>query len=435
MNRKTNRLLVLSFDCLSALDYPYLCHLPHFKDILDRGSIAPKVQTIYPSLTYPCHTTIVTGRYPKNHGIINNTLIQPGRHSPDWNWYRRKVRGTTLYDEAQKANMKTAALLWPVTGRAGIDYNLPEIFPNRWWQNQLLVSLFSGTPAYQWELNKRFGQLRNGLNQPELDDFVLASAVHTIETYEPALMMVHFTDLDSMRHYHGFSSAEAIDAIKRLDIKLGKIMDALKRKSLFEETTIIALGDHSALDENKAIHMNVLLRENGWLNVNKRGQITKWKVYGKSCDGSAYIYMNDKNDKALYDHVKAFLYSLQQNPANGIEEVLTGQEAEAMGADPNCAFMLEARRGFYFLDDSTGDFLNPIHQHDQQKKHTLATHGYSPKKDHYHTIFMAAGKGIKQGVTVSSMNLVDIGPTLAALLGLNLGKTDGHVIQALLTND
>nr|MBR9646502.1 alkaline phosphatase family protein [Streptococcus sp. 11-4097] len=90
-----------------------------------------------------------------------------------------------------------AALLWPVTGRANIDYNLPEIFPNRPWQNQILVSLFSGSPLYQLDLNQRFGHIRNGLSQPELDDFVLASAVHTIQTKKPNVMFIHFTDLDT----------------------------------------------------------------------------------------------------------------------------------------------------------------------------------------------------------------------------------------------
>lgn len=432
MNGLTDKMLVLSFDCLSALDYPLISELPHFKEFLLRGSLAPKVQTIYPSLTYPCHTTIVTGRYPMNHGIIDNTLIQPGRSSPDWNWYRSKISGTTLYDEAKIAKMKTAALLWPVTGRARIDYNMPEIFPNRWWQSQWLVSLFSGTPFYQWKLNKRYGHLRKGLKQPELDDFVLASAVHTIEAYQPDLMLVHFTDLDSMRHYHGFSSQEAIAAIKRLDDRLGHLMNALKRQKRFEEMSIIILGDHSALDENQAIHMNVLLKKNGWLSANNRGRVSKWRVYCKSCDGSAYIYVNDQNDQQLKDQVRAFLYSLQQNPSNGIEEVLSGREAGMMGADPKCSFMLEARRGYYFLDDITDEFIEAVQRHNEQKKHILATHGYSPKKADYHTIFMAAGKGIKKGATVSNMNLVDIGPTLAALLGLNLGDTDGHIKDEFL---
>ena len=87
MNALTKRIIVISFDCLSALDFPKLTNLTHFRDIIFQKRVyANQVQTIYPSLTYPCHTSIITGNYPKRHGIINNTLIQPGRKSPDWQW-------------------------------------------------------------------------------------------------------------------------------------------------------------------------------------------------------------------------------------------------------------------------------------------------------------------------------------------------------------
>ena len=112
-------------------------------------------------------------------------------------------------------------------------------------------------------MNRRFGHIRNGLSQPELDDFVLASAVHTIQTKKPNVMFVHFTDLDTQRHYHGFESKETIAAIHRHDERLGQIIQALKDSDLYEESTIIALGDHSALSENKAIQLNVLFHQKG----------------------------------------------------------------------------------------------------------------------------------------------------------------------------
>ena len=113
------------------------------------------VDSVYPSITYPAHTTIVTGRYPCHHGVVNNTKIQPGRKSPDWYWQRKYIRGTTLYDEARSKGMTTAALLWPVTAKAKITYNVPEIFANRPWTNQILTSLANGTPMYQFRLNQK----------------------------------------------------------------------------------------------------------------------------------------------------------------------------------------------------------------------------------------------------------------------------------------
>ncbi|MDR4326766.1 ectonucleotide pyrophosphatase/phosphodiesterase [Bacillus pseudomycoides] len=430
----TNHVIVLSFDCLSALDFPILQELPHFRSLIEQGAIAKKVEAIYPSVTYPSHATIVTGNYPNKHGVVSNTLLQPGRESPDWHWYRRSIKGTTLYDEARKANLTTAALLWPVTGRAKIDYNLPEIFPNRPWQNQVLVSLFSGSPLYQLDLNRRFGHIRKGLSQPELDDFVLASAVHTIQTKKPNVMFVHFTDLDTQRHYHGFSSTETTAAIQRHDERLGKIIKALKETGIYEASTIIALGDHSALSENKAIQLNVLFHQKGLISVNQDGKLTNWKAYCQSCDGSAYVHVKDKNDIQTIQAVQHLLEELLQDKQNGIEFILHDEGAKERGADGNCLFMLEAREGYYFTENYTGEFIKEISEKDvtPSKKYTFGTHGYSPTKPNYETIFIAAGKGIRQGAIIPYMRLIDEGPTIARLLGLYLGETDGTIIEDLL---
>lgn len=430
MTRLTDHLIVISFDCLSALDYSKLKDLPHFKELLSTGSLCKNVESIYPTVTYPCHTTIVTGNFPNRHGIINNTFIQPGRLSPDWYWHRRHVKGTTLYDEAKKAGMKTAALLWPVTAKAEIDYNMPEIFANRPWHNQILVSLFNGTPLYQLEMNRRFGHIRKGLNQPELDDFVLESTVATIKDKKPELLLVHFTDLDTQRHYHGFSSQEADAAIRRHDDRLGRIISALKETGIFHKSTVIALGDHSALDETKAIQLNSLFKKKGFISLDPKGKVIDWKAYCKGCDGSAYVYIRDPS---INDEVKHLLYELHRSRSNGIQQIYTGEEAGAMGADPSCAFMLEAELGYYFKDVLEGDLIHTITPEDvKEKRYTWGSHGYSPKKENYHTIFMAWGKGIVPHKELPGMHLVDEGPTFARLLGLDLGRTDGKVLQELI---
>ena len=65
---------------------------------------------IYPSVTYSCHTSIVT-----------NTLLQPGRESLGWYWHRLHVKASALYDEVKKVGVSTAALLWPVIAKTKID--------------------------------------------------------------------------------------------------------------------------------------------------------------------------------------------------------------------------------------------------------------------------------------------------------------------------
>src|SRR5690606_15197215 len=96
---------------------------------------------------------------------------------------------------------------------------------------------------------------------------------------------------------------------------------------IYENSTIVALGDHSALDESKAVKVNVLLKEQGLIHVNEKGKVTDWKAYCKSCDGSAYIYLHDRNDAETKERVGELLQRLQKDEHNGIEFVLTGDEA------------------------------------------------------------------------------------------------------------
>jgi predicted AlkP superfamily pyrophosphatase or phosphodiesterase len=68
----------------------------------------------------------------------------------------------------------------------------------------------------------------------------LESTLHTIQTKNPNLLLVHFTDLDTQRHDYGFSSKEAIAAIHRHNERLGRIIKALKESGIYENSTVVA---------------------------------------------------------------------------------------------------------------------------------------------------------------------------------------------------
>ena len=431
---KPKYLIIISFDAVSSHDIEKLKELDNFKYLIDNGSLITNVESVYPTLTYPAHATIMTGMYPKNHGIINNTLNKFSDVNPNWYWYRKYIKTNTLYDLASEKGLTTAALLWPVTGRSKINYNLTEIFAPKPWQNQIVMSALSGSVKYQLDLNKRFGHLRNGLSQPALDNFVHESVKYTISKYKPNLLLIHYTDVDTNRHNHGYDSKEANDALLRHNERLGEIIKTLKENSIFEDSTIVALGDHSALDGEYLIRLNSLFRENGLLKVNDNGIIKSYKAVAKTCDGSSYIYLKDKNDTETYNKVHDILEKLIDNPNSPIEFILNSKEAEDFGADPNCTFMVEANLNYYFVDEAIGDIVEKIKEDEIGKvsHRTKATHGYHPKKANYTTFFIACGKGIKKGVKIDGGSLINHGPTLAKLLGVNLGNTDGVAEDTLL---
>lgn len=429
---KPERVIILSLDAMGAADLSLMLTLPHFGRLAKWGALCKKVYSVYPSLTYPAHTSIVTGKMPAHHGIINNTLLQPERERPDWFWQRKYVRGTTLYDEAIKQGKKTAALLWPVTAKSKIHYCLPEVLANRPWQNQIVASAVNSTFWYALDLQRRFGHMRQGIRQPFLDDFVTAAAVYTIEKHNPELFLIHLTDLDSMRHAYGRTHENCIRAMRRHDERLGKILSALEKTGDMEKTTVAVLGDHCQLDTHTVIYPNYLLRKMGYL-CTENEKIKSWDFLAKHCDGACYIYKNpalsSEKTEGLTAEVTAMFQAMTQQGDSGIAKVFTKEEVERMGADENCVIMLEAMEGYYFLDD----FEKMTGSVNEERKHPVkATHGYLPEKEGYETFFLAAGCGIRTHGGPECMYLWDEGPTLARLMGLSLGETDGKVIEELL---
>jgi predicted AlkP superfamily pyrophosphatase or phosphodiesterase len=118
-----NKLIIISVDALVYEDLAVLAKKPTFKKILEEGSRVNTLRTIYPSVTYPVHESIITGMYPDKHGVINNEEFQVGKLKNDWNWFHDVARVKDIFDYAKAAGKTTAAVFWPVTGNhPNIDY-------------------------------------------------------------------------------------------------------------------------------------------------------------------------------------------------------------------------------------------------------------------------------------------------------------------------
>lgn len=422
--------MVISLDAVGREDLEYMKTLPNFRRFLEDAAFCPHVNSVYPSLTYPAHTSIVTGKRPENHGVINNTKFQPGRENPDWLYKRRYIKGATLYGEARKKGMRTAALLWPVVGQSKIKYAVPEVMVTRKWQTQVMVNAANGPILYQLDLNRRFGHLRDGIRQPALDNFIQACALYTIRRYNPELFLLHLADVDTNRHIYGVHHPKVTEALKRHDERLGEILEALAETGDMDKTAVVILGDHYQKDVQKIAYPNYALLQEGLLQADGE-KLRSWQAIAKNCDGSCYIYLNKnaRNNAKMQEKVQKTVERLAARPDYGIARIFTAREAGQLGADPDCFLMLEAKEGWYFLDDWKQD----TKEVEEEKAHKMrATHGYLPMGEGYQTFFAAKGCGIRPKVVERPVYLWDEGATLAALMGLDLGKTDGKVIEEIL---
>ncbi|MDU1054087.1 ectonucleotide pyrophosphatase/phosphodiesterase [Clostridium baratii] len=417
------KFIILSFDAVSNKDFEYIKNLKNFKELIKDSSYCKNVESVYPSLTYPAHTSISTGKLPINHGIVNNIKVEPFRKKADWFWTQDYINGKTIYDSAKEKGFRTCSLFWPVTAKSKtIDLNLPEVLPNRFWQNQIIVSALNGTLGFQLKINNMFGHLRDGINQPNLDNFTFESLMYVLKNDLADFILVHFTDADTKKHQLGTKNPEINNALNRHDERLGKIVSYLKENNIYDESTIITLGDHGCKDTNFVIKINRLFLEKGYIKV-KNEKIKSYDAYCNYCDGSAYIYLNNKNIKdEIYNLLKDF--SLKNN--NCIKNIYSKEEAVSFGADPNSDFMIEANDGYYFINDYSPNIIE-----ETKGKYDLGTHGYFPKDNDYKTFFTIKRQNIKSNYEISSMTLMDEGATIFHILNDQIYNLDGKVITEI----
>ena len=161
------------------------------------GQYSKGVIGVVPTITWPSHTTMITGVDPVTHGILGNR--RPKSDGGDYYWSVTLLKAPTLLEAARKAGLTTAAITWPVTVDAPVNWNLPEYFRRRQGGSMDLESI--GSKANPADLVDRIAAEYPSFPQEWMDDRTRTLAVVYLLKHEhPDLMLVHLVDLDSEEH-------------------------------------------------------------------------------------------------------------------------------------------------------------------------------------------------------------------------------------------
>lgn len=420
-------------DALNSRDFHHIKDLSNFSKLIEKGSYAKEVTGVYPSHTYTTHASVITGVYPDKHGVISNFIPAPGEVNPDWHWEYEHIKSPNLLGLAREKGLKTATFLWPVAAKGPQHYNFPEIWDPKGEKNQILISLTSGSPLFLLRMEHKFGHLRRGAEQPQLDDFTTQSVIDLLSRKNVDIAFIHLTDLDTHRHYYGTNSEESREALQRLDRRLGEIFSLLSDKGELDKTDILVFGDHGFLDITHRIHINHLFHLENWLGFDNQQKLLHWKVWANSCEGSCHIYLKDRTDQPFQEAVHNYLTALSEDPHYGIERIYTKEDFKQLHTGGDADFILEARRGFAFTHDWQGPAVESIEKN-PLKKTMIACHGYSPQKRDYSSLLMAMGPSFKKGKVLEGIRIIDIAPSLAKILNLDLSSVDGRVLDEILSD-
>ena len=100
-----HHLFVMSVDALFTENLADARHLPGFSEILPRAAVYENVRCVYPTLTYVCHASIMSGCWPDRHGVPHNQKLDPATDDRDWYWDYASLRVPTVFDWAKRAGL------------------------------------------------------------------------------------------------------------------------------------------------------------------------------------------------------------------------------------------------------------------------------------------------------------------------------------------
>lgn len=389
---------------------------PVLREFLSKGAYASGVVNVTPTLTYPNHTTLVTGVDPREHGIHTNTVFDPeGIEAGAWNWYAAQIRVPTLWDAARAEGLTTAAVLWPVSvAHPAIDYNLPEYWRVKQPSDSYLLNAVS-TPRGFLESVGHIGSLFGGASPGglTLDGKLTEVAVAMIEKAQPQLLTVHLIGLDGMQHAYGPlpTSERSRDMLEAIDALVGRLI-AAERKA-HPEAVIAIVSDHGFHPVNATINLNAAFARAGLIELSGDGKLKAWKAYSWNAGGSSSVVLKDPTDRTTFKAVDRILTALAADANSGIAAVLRGAEALADGALPQASFLVDCKSGFAMGDALIGEVVQPV-------TGTVGAHGYRNTHPEMNSAFFVMGPGIGAGKNLGTVDIRQIAPTLAQELGAAL---------------
>jgi predicted AlkP superfamily pyrophosphatase or phosphodiesterase len=414
-------LLVISVDGLRS-DYvtaadAHGSKIPNLRRFLEEGTYAEGVQGVIPTVTYPSHTTLVTGVWPAKHGILANTTFDPlQKNEEGWYWYTEDIHVPTLWDAAAQAGRTTASIQWPVTVGAHITWNIPEYWRASTPDDAKLLRAVA-TPGLLAEMEAVPGEYHGGIETSAKDDQIRGRyAQWILEKKRPALLTLHLTALDHIEHQTGPFSPEALELLERLDAVIGNLRETAER--LAPGRAIIAIvSDHGFVKVDAQLNLVSAFREAKLFTLDEKGKVTDWKAMPWETGGSAAVVLKDPKDSVTLARVRELLARLVADPANGIDRILEAEELHERGGYPTASFFVSLKPGWRTGSLLTGPVL--------LKTKPGGTHGELPDLPELRAAFFVIGPGVPAGRSLGLIDMREVAPTLAYLAGLSLPTAEG----------
>ena len=375
-------LILISIDGFRA---DYLEKYPHptLTALAGEGVRAQWMTPSYPSLTFPNHYTISTGRYPENHGIVANEFYDPVLNATFGMSKREEVQdgrwwgGEPIWITAEKQGQRAAPVFFP-----GSEAEIEGVRPTFW---------------------KPFDTEVPDSNRVD----ALLSLIDLPVDKRPTFLTLYFSDVDHEGHESSPDSAEVARAVTVVDSALARLVRGLRSRNIYDKVNMIIVSDHGMAPVAPA---DVVILDD-YFPAKEAERI----VWGQQVTN---IFPKVGAEQALFDSIKTDklqhtqCYRKQDIPARFHYQASRRIGAIVCMAEESWRIFSRARWG------------------DEQKKanrptHMIGAHGYDNQLPSMRAIFIAHGPAFKRNAVVGPFPNVDVYDIMTSVLGLVTAKNDG----------
>ncbi len=349
---------------------------PTLRMLADEGVRARWMLPSFPSLTFPNHYTIVTGRYPDDHGIVDNNMRDPLLGSfalgntqavGDGRWWDG---AEPIWVDADRHGLKTATLFWP-----GSEAEIHGYRPDHWQR-------YDGKMSYE----ARVDQVLHWLDLPQ--------------PQRPSFLTLYFEGVDSAGHDYGPDSPQVQQALRKVDAALARLVAGLRQRGLYEHLNLIVLADHgmAATPRSQRIQLDELI------DTTRADVVSTGAMAGIN---PAAGYQAEAAAALLKPHPHMTCWEKSRIPARLHYGHNRRVPQLVCSAQPGWLIISRRRQLLHGAKPMLGD------------------HGYDNAAPAMRALFVAHGPAFRQGLVVPAFPNVDVYPLMTHLLGIPAAANDG----------
>jgi predicted AlkP superfamily pyrophosphatase or phosphodiesterase len=346
---------------------------PHLSALADAGFAAP-IDAVLPAVTCTVQSTYLTGRAPSSHGVVAN------------GWYYRERSEVALWKQSNA--LVTGPKVWHAARALDPSFTCAKLF---WWFNMFadvewsvtprpaylcdgrkVPDVYSDPPELRRRLNERFGsfplfEFWGPATSIRSSQWITDCALNVQATEQPTLTLVYLPHLDYDHQRHGADHPSSRQSLRDVDAEVGRLVEAAKHRG----AEVIVLSEYGIADVSQPVHINRVLREQGylrpWLNLDEWELLEPGacRAFAVADHQLAHVYVRDATDvaaiKKLLEGTEGIerVYDAETKAEIGLDHPRSGELVAV--AEPGCWFTY-----YYWLDDDLApDFARNVAIHDK----------------------------------------------------------------------